>query len=239
MEGPVLDDLIYSFLLKSGYPRASIVFDIDLLGPTARVGSGMKVPAFVIVDPETADPLAVIEVADAPGPDALKQIAIETGAYASRLAGKAIQGFVIRVDVNGRSEAEKIQFYRIWPNSTLQRLSSRNFPDLEALRVSRQLILNTTKREVEGSGSVEFKAGGKHSGTFSLYSDHKSDNKLRPDAGLYVPALVLLLMICADFLSTTFFAQSLLNLSRSVLAVGAALLLTLPAAIRYFHKASL
>lgn len=233
-DGSVLDELIYSFLLQSGYPRASIVFDIDLLGPTAQVGSGMKVPTFVIVDPHNAEPLAVIEIAPALDSEPLKQVAIETGAYASRLAGKSIQGFVIRIDPEGRTEDEQIQFFRIWPNSTLQRLSSKNFPDIEALRVSRKLTLAMTAREMESASQA---SGSKADTTaYGVYGkiDNSGGNLSR--AGLYLPALVLLALIVADVIYNRLMAESFLSLSQSILAVGAALLLTLPSALRYLRK---
>ncbi len=139
-----LDDLIYSFLLQSDFPRASIVLDPDLLGSAAQADAGMRRPSFIIADPLTAELLAVIDVVDAIDGDSLRQVSIETGAYASRLGGRTIQGFVIRVDVRGRTEEEQIQFYRIWPNSTLQQLSSKSFPDLDTLRVARKLVVAST-----------------------------------------------------------------------------------------------
>ncbi|MFK7860570.1 MAG: hypothetical protein AB8B64_17255 [Granulosicoccus sp.] len=241
MDGSTLDDLIYNFLIQSGYPRASIVFDVDLLGPTAQVGSGMKVPAFVIVDPDTADPLAVIEIVEALDGELLKQVAIETGAYASRLAGKCLQGFVIRIDTLGCSEEEKVQFYRIWPNSTLQRLSSKNFPDLEALRVSRKLTIFTTAKEVESAAGVTAsRVGSGEPGIQNLYADADADaeggRREISRAGLYLPASILLLLFFADGAYSHLNGESFLTLSQSVLAVGAALLLTMPSAIRSLRK---
>ncbi len=228
-----MDDLIYSFLLQYGFPRASIVVDVDLLGPTAQVGSGMNIPTFVLVDPDNADPLAVIEVVDAVNPERLKQAAIETGAYASRLAGKFVQGFVIRVDPHGRSEAEQVQFYRIWPNSTLQSLAAKNFPDLESLRVSRKLVVNTTAREVSSASSIIKPSS---DDDFKDRDDESEDASSQiPAAGLYVPALVLLLLILLDGLFSAFKGQALLTISQSILALGAAALFTVPAAIRYLR----
>lgn len=223
-----MEDLIYSFLLQSAYPRASIVFDVDLLGPTAQVRSGMKVPSFVIVDPETANPLAVIEVVGALEAEALKQAAIETGAYASRLAGKSIQGFVIRVDVNGRSEAEQVQFYRIWPNSTLQHLSTKNFPDLDALRVSRMLVLNAAAKAIESAP--------KKVSDDEILDLNKKDHQKLAGNGLYLPAFVLILLIVIDAIMVVVVKESFLSVGQSVLAVGAAALLTLPSAIRYLRE---
>jgi hypothetical protein len=202
-----------------------VIFDIDLLGPAAQIGSGTKSPSFVIVDPDTADLLAVIEVVDAIDGVTLRQVAIETGAYASRLAGKSIQGFVIRVDVRGRTEAEQVQFYRIWPNSTLQQLSSKTFPDLETLRVARMLMMAKSADKVKAVPEFAGPAG-----------EEESPVERRPGAGMYFPAFVLLLLVAADSFFSATRGISLLTISQSVLVFGAASLFTLPAAIRYLRR---
>lgn len=201
-----------------------MIFDTDLLGPAAQPAAGMRSPSFVIVDPETAEMLAVIEVVDAIDGDTLRQVAIETGAYASRLGGKSIQGFVIRVDVRGRTEAEQVQFYRIWPNSTLQQLSSKTFPDLETLRVARKLA--------DGGATPA-------SATAAEVVEQLEEDMLveaRPGAGMYFPAIVLLLLVIIDNYITATRGTSLLTVSQSVLAFGSALLFTLPAAIRFLRR---
>ena len=193
----------------------------------------MKVPTFVIVDPDSAEPLAVMEVVDSLDLDALKDAAVETGAYASRLAGDFIQGFVIRVDVAGKTDAEQVQFYRIWPNSTLQQLSSKNFPDLDSLRVSRKIVINTKAKTVEKTAMFV-------DGSQAVIDDETSDELKEEDnesarfnAGLYLPAIVLVILVLADIIFALFMGQSFLSVSRSILTIGAAALLTLPAAIRY------
>jgi hypothetical protein len=226
--GRLLDDLIYSFLLQSGYPRASIVFNVDLLNPLSQMGRSIKIPSFIIVDPESAQPLAVIEVVDAIDGEELKQAAIETGAYASRLANKLIQGFLIRVDVRGRTEAEQVRFYRIWPNSTLQRLSSKNFPDLETLRVSRKLIENSSVTAV--SQTLKLPAE-----TETAVED-RDISHISPGAGMYLPAIILLVLMVVDGMLLSLRGSPLLSVPQSVLAFGAAVLLTLPAAIRYLRR---
>ncbi len=220
-----LDDLIYSFLLQSDYPRASIILDLDLPESAAKVAAGMRKPSFIIADPLTAELLAVIEVVEAIDGDALRQVSIETGAYASRLGGRTIQGFVIRVDVRGSTEEEQIQFYRIWPNSTLQQLSSKSFPDLDTLRVARKLV-------VANSATVA-------KATPGIINEVEATDKVtarRPNAGLYIPALVLFALVIADSVFAFYQGVRLLTLSQSVLAFGAALLFTLPAALRYLRR---
>lgn len=220
-----MDDLIYSFLLQSDYPRASIVLDLDLLGSAGQINDRMRAPSFVIVDPDTAELLAVIDVVDAIDGEALREVAIETGAYASRLAGRSIQGFVIRVDVRGHTEEEQVQFYRIWPNSTLQQLSSKSFPDLETLRVARKLVINSTAPTVTQSTT-----------TMDVDNEESEVVEPRPGPGIYFPALVLLLLVLVDSYMNANRGSSLLSLSQSVMAFGAALLFTVPSAIRYLRK---
>ena len=218
-----MDDLIYSFLIQSGYPRSSIVADIDLLGAAAQMSPSTKAPTFVIVDPDTADLLAVLEVVDAVNGDVLRQVAIETGAYASRLGGKTLQGFVIRVDVKGTNEAEQVQFYRVWPNSTLQQLSSKTFPDLGSLKVARKLSETSVQRQaVETHQTVE-----------------KLDDEVEPPRagmGLYIPASILFLIVIIESVMRARTGEPLMSVSQSILALGAAALFTLPAAIRYLRR---
>jgi hypothetical protein len=219
-----LDDLIYSFLLQSDFPRASVIVDIDLLGPAAQAAAGLEAPSFVIVDPITAELLAIIDVVDAVDGDALREVAVATGAYASRLAARSIQGFVIRVDVRGRTEAEQVQFYRVWPNRTLQQLSSKTFPDLETLRVRKMLVQASPAAPAARAPDP------------GLEDDDPDSKEHRPGAGMYFPATVLLLLVVVDsYLSATRGAP-LLSVSQSVLAFGAALLFTLPAALRYLRR---
>lgn len=222
-----MDDLIYSFLLQSDFPRAAIIIDLDQLGATAKVGSDMRRPSFVIVDPDTAELLAIIDVVDAIDGDALRQMSIETGAYASRLGGKAIQGFVIRVDVRGRTEEEQIQFYRVWPNSTLHQLTSKSFPDLGSLRVARKLVLENTPRPVINAEPVIMEEEEEYDEVLAIQ---------RPGIGLFLPAIVLLILIAADIFSTISRGTALWTVAQCVLASGAAFLFSLPAAIRYLRR---
>lgn len=226
-----MDDLIYSFLLQLDYPRASIVFDVDLLGTSPQIGSGMKVPTFVIVDPDSADPLAVIEVAHADSSKSLADTGTEAGAYACRLAGSLIQGFVIRVDAQSTTADEKVTFYRIWPNSTLKQLSARNFPDFGSLLVSRKLAVKANDKALEEARRDTEQVAAEA----ARVQESKSGNRKEAGAGLYLPALVLVFIIIADAAIAHLNGDSLLTLPYSVLAIGAAALLTLPAAIRYLR----
>lgn len=221
-----MEDLIYSFLLQSGYPRASIILDVGVLGYSAGQASDVRTPTFVIVEPESADVLGVINVVDAVNAEELKQLAIETGSYAARLGGKSVQGFVVRLDPHGRSEAEKLQFYKVWPNSTLQRLTSKTFPDLQSLHVAKKLAdarkaATTVVPEIVDVPVVE---------------DEVDVTIARPGPGMYLPALLLVGLIALDSWATASRGMPIMSLSQSILAFGAALLFTIPAAIRFWRS---
>ena len=223
-----MEDLIYSFLLQANYPRAAIVLDADVLGISASSGREIKVPAFVIVDPHTAEPLAVIDVVDAVNLAGLKQSAIGIGAYAAKLDGKKIQGFVIRVDVRGRTEADQVQFYRVWPNTSLQQVSSKKFPDLDALRVSRKLITGQSqfRESPKGNLAIDNLDNAADDGTASMSA---------PGLGVYVPALILLLLVFADGIFATVQGDPLMSVAQSIMAFGAAALITGLSVIRHLR----
>lgn len=225
-----MEDLIYSFLLQSGYPRSSIVYDFDLVGVVAEEVADVGTPAFAIFDPDTAAPLAIVQVVAALDIDELKQTAIETAIYASKIADKLIQAFVIRVDVNGQTDEEKVQFYKVWPNSTLKQLSSQNFPDLDALRVSRMLLVNSNEPASQHVPAV-----------LDRQSESAIDNICheytgpKSQVGLFIPAILLLILMFADAMFYALTGKALLTIPQSILAMGAAALLTVPAAIRHMR----
>jgi len=161
------------------------------------------------------------------------------------LAGKAIQGFVIRVDIRAATEAEQVQFYRVWPNQSMQALSSKTFPDLDSLRVSRRLhefgssggniqseLASTasTSAELKAVESILESPTGRRSG-----SKEKLKAQTKPGISLYLPAILLLLVLLLDGLVSVARGAPLLSLPQSVLLIGAALLLTVPAALRYLR----
>lgn len=225
-----MEDLIYSFLLQSGYPRSSIVYDFDLVGVATEEVTNVGTPAFAIVDPDTAAPLAIVQVVAALDIDGLKQAAIDTAIYASNVADKVIQAFVIRVDTNGQSAEEQVQFYKVWPSSTLKQLTSQNFPDLDALRVSRMLLVNSN---APASQVVQTVLGAQSdaptNNVRSEYADPKSQ------AGLFIPAILLLILMFADGIFNVLTGKALLTIPQSILALGVAALLTVPAAIRHLR----
>jgi len=208
-----LDELIHQFLLHSGYPRAAILADVTSV--LNQVDG--ETPSFVIVDPATAARLAVFSVVGPLNSEALSERARVTGEAASSLGGNTVQGYVIRVDVDGASEAEQVQFYRVWPNTTLQQLSARTFPDLDSLRVNQKIALQAMASQTDNAGAAE-------DPTYPLTS---------LGMGAYVPGILLLLVALADWLSAFLRGEPLLGMTHSVLLGVSAVLLSLPAIVRF------
>ena len=226
-----MEDLIYNFLLQSNYPRASILLDTDLVESKGTNANASETsPEFIIVDPDTAQPLAVINTFEGVNDAAMRKVAIQTRNYAAKLSGKTVQGFVIRVNLNGASEDEQVQFYRIWPNKSIQQLTPKKFPDLDTLKVARKLAdarstddsadERDTRDSTRGSRSRKPRA--------ALWSS--------PLAKVYLPAILLLVLLLLDSIVTVLRGTPLLTLSQSILFTGAAVLFAVPAAIGYFRR---
>ena len=216
-----MDELIYQFLLQAGFPRAAIVSDAALLAPGRATTSPEDASTYAIVDPDTADRLAVIDVVGAIDGDALRENADRVGQYARRLGGDIVQGFVIRVDPNGRSDAEQVQFYRVWPNARTQQLTAKTFPDLDGLRVMHLLAI---ERAVPSEPEI-----------IDLVEDEEPGPERASGGGAaarYVPAILLLLVAVCDWYLVQSRGGGLLSAVQAMLVIGAAALLTIVALVR-------
>ena len=222
-----MDELIYQFLLQAGYPRASIVADPALLESTTSDRDPEDATTFAIVDPASAARLAVIDVVDALDDRSLEERAARVGQYARRIGGREIQGFLVRVDPKGRSEADQVRFFRVWPNLAMQRLTAKTFPDLDALRVSHLLAQEQKRSPTSAAGSVVDTVARKVDVRGRADRDDRGSG-----IGRYLPAVVLLLLLGADWSLLLARGVGLLNVGQVLLAVGAASLLTLIAVHR-------
>lgn len=204
-----MDELIHQFLLQSGYPRAAIVTNVEsVLGKVADPN-----PDLIVVDPESAEPLAVLTVLDARVDENLTGRARSTEAAARALRG-SVQGYVIRIDADGETEHEQLQFYRVGGDGTLQQLSARTFPDIDSLRVAQRLMNRRRHPDIAAT------------------PDTGDVTTLRLLAGLttYVWAVVLGLLAIGDIALRHALGLSILALPDSVLLLASAVLLSLPVA---------
>lgn len=217
-----MDELIYQFLLQAGYPRAAIVSDASLLERGANAPPPEDATTFAVVDPETADRLAAIDVVGAIDADTLRERASRVAQYARRLGGQQVQGFVIRVDTKGRNESEQVQFYRVWPGTRMQQLTAKTFPDLDGLRVAHLLALELSLPPTPEIIDVED-------------DEDVAEERARAGGGgalRWIPAILLLLLAVADWYVAQSRGTGLLSVVQALLAIGAAALLTLAASGR-------
>lgn len=226
-----MDDLIYNFLLQSEYPRASILLNAELLTVHDKdAAASLENPSFVIVDPESAKPLAVIEVVDAIDEEALAESSRNTKQYARRVSASGIPAFIIRVDMRGATQNDQVQFFKILPNGALQTLSSKTFPDLGTLRVARMLA--DAKRPQDEFVESDFESISPRRAQATVATKNRYVSSWR----VYIPALILLCLVVLDSYFTASRGTALLSLTQSVLVIGAALLFTLPAIIRSLRQ---
>lgn len=233
-----MDELIYRFLLDAGYPRAAIVSELELLGPAAERPDAAAAPDYAIVDPTSFTTLAVLLEVEALDDDELADAAIELGSYARQVAGRSVQGYVVRVDPHAANPDGLVQFYRVWPNETLERVSPQAFPDLDTLR-TRRALAERTGAEGDSAGEdgpaplavpVGGIAGAASSSTVEAFdfegtpgeaTAQVADRADSPSVLRWVPGLLLAALAIADRLVGAPADGSLLGLDQSVLATGA------------------
>jgi len=224
-----VDELIYKFLIQSGYPRSSIVSKLTSGLLTAGTSaSGGKASALddcitcLIVDPATADYLGVIAVVGAGDNDMLLEAGSACMHYSKRIDDSKLQCFVIRVDLEAYESDDQVQFFRVADDRQLMPLSVQSFPDIDSLRVSRLL---GQKRMVPAVEIID-----------STVEDDEEDrdeySKKRLSA-MYLPGLVLLFLAAANWLVNMMTESALFDAGTTYLIIGAAFLLTLPALLRY------
>jgi len=168
-----MDDLVYQFLVQTvGYPRASVLSDTTMLFPNTE-----SPPSFVVVDPKSASPLAAVHVVGAVDAAGLYAASMAADNNAQALRPGVVQGFVVRVDFKGRTDGEKVQFYRSKQNGELYPLSASSFPDLESLKVQAKL---QTPQPLGGSTVAVM--GGHVSGMTTPHAANNSDRQtVSPD----------------------------------------------------------
>ncbi len=217
-----MEEVVYQFLLQTaGYPRASIVSDTSLVFET---GDGQ--PAYLIVDPETAEPLAVVHVVGAVDASGLYAAAHAAEANKDILKRSTVQGFVVRIDFKGRTDKEKIQFYQTKAEGELYPLSASTFPDLDSLRVGSKL------NRVIAGGISPITSGSSYKSSTSVDSVahapvdeelHGVETRKASRLGFWLGVLLILLAV-ADIVAGKLGGVGWLETSHSVLFVGAAIL---------------
>jgi len=164
-------------------------------------------------------PLAVIHVVGAVDAAGLYAAAKAADVNAKTLASSAGQGYVVRIDLKGKSDREKVQFYRAKPNGELYPLSASTFPDLATLKVRAKLYgqPSTSTAEYSVDEAMRSNQASMVVDSDDAVSTH-SDRKLR--AGFWL-GLVLIVLAIVDALTIRSTGEPILQTTHVLLLVGA------------------
>jgi len=222
-----LDELIYKFLIQSGYPRSSIVSKLTsgvLPAGGAKTGGLDDCITCLIVDPATANYLAVIAVVGASDSDTLHEAGSACMHFSKRIDESKLQCFVIRVDIEAYDSDEQVQFFRVADDRQLLPLSVQSFPDIDSLRVSRLL---GQKQMVPAVEIIDT--------TIDEDALEEADYSEKRPLTLYLPGLLLVVLAVANGVVDMMTGSALFGAGTINLIIAAAFLLTLPALLRYYR----
>ena len=126
-----------------------------------------------------------------------------------------------------------MQFFRVWPGDQRLQLTAKTFPDLETLKISHRLSSSSVQTSDIGGARPSTRAHGRAAVSRQI---GQSSNGLL--IGLYLPAALLGFVLLVDCIVDFITGSGFISSAQSGLAVGIALLLTIPAAIRYYDVVS-
>lgn len=235
-----MEELIYQFLLHAGYPRDSLISDLSELQLSQTKDAIADVPSFAVVDPNSSDCLAVINVIAVNNEHGLQQQVLLTRQSAQQI-GQEVQGFVILVDFAATDPANQVQFYRVWPGNGIEELSARTFPDFDSLKRSRALALSEAISLDFAEELNPHRSHGANQRRSSQPRNRRSGRRKNRTLSLiwvYLPAVALIFLLVLDWFVERVTGMGVISGAQSNLAVGIALLLTIPAAIHYLGAVS-
>ena len=217
-----MEEVVYQFLLQTAdYPRSAVVTDTSVLFPDAE-----SRPAYAIVDPETAEPLAVIHVVGGVDASGLYAASAAADTDAKSLSPSLTQGYVVRVDFKGRTDSEKVQFYQAKDKGELYPLTAANFPDLDTLRVNAKLNSPNRGRShaTPAANSANYSPVSDEAllGLQEKPSAEVAQANKKKRAGLWLGLLLILLAI-VDVALTFVVGEPMLGVTHALLIVGAVL----------------
>jgi len=229
-----MDELVFRFLLDCGYPRASIVDELELLA-VSGTGDGVDTPTeatgpdIAILDPETLERLAVFRTVGPLDPDGLSAETETLARFARQFGGHAVQGFLVRIDPQADLAEESVRFYRVRHDPTPEDpmpeyVPAHAVPDLDTLRLRLRLIawsdavspvtpVLADPDEDEEAFDLE--------GMPIESTGFERAPSARPGAAVWLPGLVLTGLALADL----FLARPVLDAEQALLAIGAGTLL--------------
>ena len=204
-----IHDLAHRFLLERGYPRASIDTYPDELRIESQRASTHR-PTFLVTDPKTAVPLAVIDVTRHEQGDGLEARIERNLAYAKVLDTDAVDVFVFNLADGGGGKVLMGLFQCAGENQK-RKITAQQFPDLASLRLRQRL----PSRAAAAAKSPSMHAG---SGFFQRLRGHRN---LHTWASLV--GFMLLLVALVDGLISRFVGSPNLTVAQTVMLMLAIL----------------
>lgn len=127
---PNILELFINFLSKRGFPNASIIPN-DPIAMTEE-GEHVQQPTFSIIEPETEEYLAMIELREEIGPGGLTEAADMLNTYLHAVDDLLVESYL--VILNSKAAAgRKILFFKLVNNDYLELIPPNDFPDYAAL----------------------------------------------------------------------------------------------------------
>ncbi len=120
----------FEYLAAIGFPQSSVIYE-----PTFQpIGEGRRYrPDFALVDPETKEPLAIIEIKGRDDPNTLSRAVEQIRAYLTALRDKAVRGYVVTPAESG----DGFNFYTLGADGKPKQVPSSAFLKFESLSTAR------------------------------------------------------------------------------------------------------
>lgn len=198
------------------FKRSPAALSADTSGKSTPEATAETTPAYLVIDPETADLLAVINVIESDSETELKRQQGDAVRYAAEFGDELTQAYLIQLLPGENSGPERVHFYHVLNTDRLQSVSAYAFPDLDTLRAHRLRAVIQHK-------------------TTSQPKPEPPQNDNPPGAGrVYFLALLLLLLGVGDWWLLQQRDAGLFSVAQSLLVIAACALFAAPAlSLRY------
>jgi hypothetical protein len=121
----------FQYLIEMGFPKSSIVFEPAFLA----LSDGRKYrPDFALLDPNTKEILAIIELKERDDSETLRRGILQILNYVTSLRAKGVRGYVVTPSTTG----EKFNFYTFTEDAKPKQVATSSFLEFDSLASARQ-----------------------------------------------------------------------------------------------------
>ncbi|MBX2886499.1 MAG: hypothetical protein KTR32_41475 [Granulosicoccus sp.] len=176
-------------------------------------------PAYLVIDPENADMLAVIAVSEGLSDDELSRQQRSAVEYVTQSGDEHTQIYLIQLLSDSDSDADRVRFYHAASSDQIRQLSAYAFPDLDSLRAYRVRALVNKSRQ---STQSHIQPAPESVTTYSA-------------GGVYFLAVLLLLLGVGDWWWQQQHGMGLFSVVQTLLLVGSSVLIAAPTLLRLYR----